>query len=103
VNNSTFKNRKGETMDKDRVRGTIDELVGSTKRQVGELTGNPFTQVEGAAQQIKGKIENAIGELKDAGRDARDHILTAHETHEAEEEIKREERKAKLVHDHNLM
>jgi len=68
-------------MDKDRVQGTIDELVGSTKRQVGELTGNPFTQVEGAAQQIKGKIENAIGELKDAG----------------------EERKAKLVHDHNLM
>jgi uncharacterized protein YjbJ (UPF0337 family) len=90
-------------MDKDRVQGTIDELVGSTKRQVGKLTGNTRTQVEGAAQQIKGKVEKTIGELKDAGRDVRDRVLTAHETHEAEEETKREERKAKLVHDHNLM
>ena len=90
-------------MDKDRVQGTIDELVGSTKRQVGELTGNPFTQVEGTALEIKGKIEKAVGELKDAGRNVRDRVLTAHESHEAEEETKREERKAKLVHDHNLM
>jgi hypothetical protein len=67
------------------------------------LTGNTRTQVEGAAQQIKGKVEKTIGELKDAGRDVRDRVLTAHETHEAEEETKREERKAKLVHDHNLM
>jgi uncharacterized protein YjbJ (UPF0337 family) len=78
-------------------------VVGSTKRKVGKLTGNTCTQVEGATQQIKGKVENAIGELKDAGRDARDHVLTAHEMHEAEEATKREERKAKLVHDHNLM
>ena len=57
-------------MDKDRVKGTVDEVVGSTKRQFGKLTGNTGTQVEGAAQQLKGKVENAVGKLKDAGRNA---------------------------------
>ena len=90
-------------MDKDRVKGTFDEVVGSAKRHVGKLTGNTEIQIEGAVQQIKGKIENVVGKLNDAGRDARDHIVTAHEAHEADEAVKREERKAKLVHDHNLM
>jgi uncharacterized protein YjbJ (UPF0337 family) len=57
-------------MDKNRVKGTIDEVVGNAKRQVGKLTGNTGTQVEGAAQQLKGKVENAWGKTKDAVRDA---------------------------------
>jgi len=103
VNNSTLQIHGGITMDKDRVKGTLDEVVGSAKRHVGKLTGNTEIQIEGAVQQIKGKIENVVGKLNDAGRDARDHIVTAHEAHEADEAVKREERKAKLVHDHNLM
>jgi uncharacterized protein YjbJ (UPF0337 family) len=57
-------------MDKNRVKGTIDEVVGSAKRHVGKLTGNTRTQAEGAVQQIKGKVENAWGKAKDAVRDA---------------------------------
>jgi len=57
-------------MDKNRVKGTIDEVVGNAKRQVGKLTGNTGTQVEGAVQQVKGKVENAWGKTKDAVRDA---------------------------------
>ncbi len=57
-------------MDKDRVKGTIDDTVGRAKRQVGEWTGNTNTQVEGAAQQVKGKAEKAVGNVKDAVRDA---------------------------------
>jgi uncharacterized protein YjbJ (UPF0337 family) len=57
-------------MDKNRVKGTIDEVVGNAKRQVGKLTGNTGTEVEGAAQQLKGKVENAWGKTKDAVRDA---------------------------------
>jgi uncharacterized protein YjbJ (UPF0337 family) len=48
-------------MDKDRV-----------KRQVGEWTGDENAQAEGAADQVKGKVQNAWGKLKDAGRDAAD-------------------------------
>ena len=55
-------------MDKQRVKGAIDEVVGSTKRHIGNLTGNTRTEVEGAAQQVKGKVETAVGKLKDGVR-----------------------------------
>jgi uncharacterized protein YjbJ (UPF0337 family) len=57
-------------MDKDRVKGTIDDAAGRAKRQVGEWTGDTQTQAEGAAQQVKGKVEKAWGNVKDAARDA---------------------------------
>jgi uncharacterized protein YjbJ (UPF0337 family) len=56
-------------MDKDRVKGTIDDAAGRAKRQVGEWTGDTGAQVEGAAQQVKGKVEKAIGNVKDAARE----------------------------------
>jgi uncharacterized protein YjbJ (UPF0337 family) len=59
-------------MDKDRVKGAIDDTAGRVKRQVGEWTGDTNAQIEGAAQQVKGKAEKAIGNVKDAARDARD-------------------------------
>ncbi len=57
-------------MDKDRVKGKLDDAAGRVKRQVGEWTGDSKTQAEGAAQQVKGKAENAWGKVKDAARDA---------------------------------
>jgi uncharacterized protein YjbJ (UPF0337 family) len=57
-------------MDKDTVKGTIDDAAGRAKRQVGEWTGDTGAQVEGAAQQVKGKVEKAMGNMKDAARDA---------------------------------
>ena len=57
-------------MDKDRVKGTIDDAAGRAKRQVGEWTGDTGTQADGAAQQVKGKVEKAWGNVKDAARDA---------------------------------
>lgn len=59
-------------MNKDRMKGTIDEVVGSAKRKAGDLTGNTKLQVEGIAQQVKGKVENAWGKTKDVIRDARE-------------------------------
>lgn len=66
-------------MNKDRVKGKIDEVVGSAKRHAGKLTGDSRTQVEGAVQQVKGKVETAVGKLKDAARDARDKAHAPHE------------------------
>jgi uncharacterized protein YjbJ (UPF0337 family) len=57
-------------MDKDQVKGTVDDAVGRAKRQVGEWTGDTQTQVEGATQQVKGKAEKAWGNLKDATHNA---------------------------------
>ena len=69
-------------MDKDTVKGTMDDVAGRVKRQVGEWTGDTGTQVEGAAQQVKGKAEKAMGNIKDTARDAAKESERAdHEAH----------------------
>jgi uncharacterized protein YjbJ (UPF0337 family) len=56
-------------MNKDTVKGTMDDVAGRVKRQTGEWTGDVNKQVEGAGQQLKGKAEKALGNIKDAARD----------------------------------
>jgi uncharacterized protein YjbJ (UPF0337 family) len=63
-------------MDTNRVKGATDELVGFAKQKAGKLTGNTKLQVEGAAQQVKGKLENALGKVKDSVRDAKQNAST---------------------------
>jgi uncharacterized protein YjbJ (UPF0337 family) len=57
-------------MDKQRVKGAIDQAVGSTRRHIGNLTDDTRTQMAGAAQEIKGKVETAVGKMKDGVRHA---------------------------------
>ena len=57
-------------MDKDRVKGKMEDIAGRAERQVGEWTGDPETQAEGLKHQVKGKARNAVGKVKDAARDA---------------------------------
>ena len=46
------------------------DAAGRAKRQVGEWTGDTKTQAEGAAQQVKGKAEKVVGNVRDAVNDA---------------------------------
>jgi uncharacterized protein YjbJ (UPF0337 family) len=84
-------------MDKDRVKGTVDDTVGRAKRQVGEWTGDTRTQAEGAAQQVKGKAEKAWGNVKDAVRDVK---TDADREHNRNVEAEREREKGH-VRSHN--
>jgi uncharacterized protein YjbJ (UPF0337 family) len=76
-------------MDKDRVKGSIDDVAGRAKRQVGEWTGDTKAQAEGAAQQLKGKAEKAWGNVKDAARDVKSDAQREH--NEKKEEQRKEE------------
>jgi uncharacterized protein YjbJ (UPF0337 family) len=67
---------EGGPMDKDRVKGTIDEAAGTVKQKTGQLTGDTALQIEGIAQQVKGKLENAWGKAKDAVHDANEESRT---------------------------
>ncbi|MGB7548942.1 MAG: CsbD family protein [Terracidiphilus sp.] len=67
-------------MNTDRVKGTIDEVVGSAKRKAGELSGDTQLQVKGVAQQVKGKVENAWGKAKDVVQEANAGAAVQHET-----------------------
>jgi uncharacterized protein YjbJ (UPF0337 family) len=73
-----YRTHGGEVMDKNRVKGKMDDAAGRIKRQVGEWTGDTKAEVEGAAQQVKGKAENAWGKMKDAARDATDEDENPH-------------------------
>lgn len=57
-------------MDKDRIKGKVEDMAGRAERQVGEWTGDKKAQAEGTKHQIKGKARNAVGQVKDAARDA---------------------------------
>ena len=84
-------------MDKDRVKGAINDAAGRTKRQVGEWTGNTDAQVEGAAQQIKGKAQKVVGNVKDAARDVATNVDREHE----QEKGREQERERQREHAHH--
>jgi uncharacterized protein YjbJ (UPF0337 family) len=80
-------------MDKDKIKGTVDDAVGRAKRQVGEWTDDPNKQMEGTAQQIKGKAEKISGNVKDAIRNATDSSRPSH-TDDNSDTIENDDRKA---------
>jgi uncharacterized protein YjbJ (UPF0337 family) len=61
-------------MDKDELKGTLDDAKGRIKRQAGEWTGDEELQSEGTLDQAKGKIEKGVGKVKEAGRDLADKV-----------------------------
>jgi len=54
-----------ETMDKDRVVGSAKQIKGEVKQVVGKAVGDAKLESEGKADKIEGKVQNAIGGLKD--------------------------------------
>lgn len=59
-------------MDKDRVEGAMHQAKGAIKEGAGKLTGDKKTQAEGTAEKAAGKVQNTVGGVKDAARDAID-------------------------------
>jgi uncharacterized protein YjbJ (UPF0337 family) len=53
-------------MDKDRVKGSATNLGGKVKEGAGDVTGDKKLKSEGVADQVKGKVQNAVGGIKDA-------------------------------------
>ena len=57
-------------MDKDRIQGSFEQAKGKAKEVTGKVTGDAKLETEGNAQKTAGKIQNAVGGLKDTVRDA---------------------------------
>jgi len=55
-------------MDKDRIEGSAKQAKGAIKEVAGKLTGDAKLQADGKADKTEGKIQNAIGGVKDALR-----------------------------------
>ena len=56
-------------MDKDRIEGAIEQAKGAVKETVGKAVGDVKLQVEGQNEKAAGKVQNAVGGVKDAARD----------------------------------
>jgi len=52
--------------DKDRIEGSAKQAKGTVKEVVGKAVGDAKLQSEGNADKIEGKVQNAVGGLKDA-------------------------------------
>lgn len=61
-------------MDKDNIKGKVNDVAGRIKRQAGEWTGDENLQAEGAADQAKGKMQNAWGNVKEGARELKEDI-----------------------------
>jgi uncharacterized protein YjbJ (UPF0337 family) len=57
-------------MDNDRIQGSANQAKGAVKEAAGKAIGDAKLQAEGKADKAAGKVQNAIGGMKDAARDA---------------------------------
>jgi uncharacterized protein YjbJ (UPF0337 family) len=48
----------------DQVAGTLREMKGAVKEKLGEVTDNPKLTAEGQGDQIAGKVQKKIGQIK---------------------------------------
>ena len=55
-------------MNKDKIAGAAKELKGAAETAVGKMTGHVGLQAKGAADQVTGRLQSAVGSLRDTAR-----------------------------------
>lgn len=56
-------------MNKDQVKGRVEETAGKVKEAAGKLVGNDRLRREGAVDQVKGKVQAGYGDAKENAKD----------------------------------
>ena len=56
-------------VDKDRIAGSAKEIKGAVKQGAGKMVGDAKLESQGRAEKAEGKIQNAVGSLKDKLKD----------------------------------
>ena len=52
-------------VDKDRIIGSAKVVKGKVKEAVGKAVGDAKLEAQGKADKIEGKVQNAVGDIKD--------------------------------------
>jgi uncharacterized protein YjbJ (UPF0337 family) len=55
-------------MDKDRIEGSATQAKGAVKEAAGKALGDKKLETEGKTDKVAGKVQNAVGGLKDSLR-----------------------------------
>jgi uncharacterized protein YjbJ (UPF0337 family) len=61
-------NNEDTAMDKDRIKGSAEQAKGAVKETAGKIFGDKKLETEGKTDKAAGKVQNAVGGLKDAVR-----------------------------------
>jgi uncharacterized protein YjbJ (UPF0337 family) len=61
-------NSEDTAMDKYRINGSAEQAKGAVKETAGKLFGDKKLETEGKTDKAAGKLQNAVGGLKDAAR-----------------------------------
>jgi uncharacterized protein YjbJ (UPF0337 family) len=56
------------SMDKDRIKGSANQAKGAIKEAAGKAMGDKKLETEGKMDKAAGKVQNAVGGLKDTLR-----------------------------------
>jgi uncharacterized protein YjbJ (UPF0337 family) len=59
-----------DAMNKDRIEGSFEQAKGKAKEVTGKMTGDAKLETEGKADQVAGKVQNAVGGIKDKIKEA---------------------------------
>jgi uncharacterized protein YjbJ (UPF0337 family) len=60
--------REDMAMDKDRIEGSAKQAKGAVRETAGKVLGDKKLETDGKADKAAGKVQNALGGLKDAVR-----------------------------------
>ena len=60
----------GITPNKDQVKGELKDLGGKMQEEAGKLVGNKEQEAKGLKNQVQGKLQKAVGDLKEAVKKA---------------------------------
>lgn len=58
-------------VDNDRIAGSAKEIKGAVKQVAGKAVGDVKLESQGKAEKTEGKVQNAIGGLKDTIKETR--------------------------------
>jgi uncharacterized protein YjbJ (UPF0337 family) len=52
-------------MDREHIKGALDNAKGAVKEAAGKMTGDAKLQAEGKMDKAKGAVHNAVGDVKE--------------------------------------
>ena len=62
-------------MNKDQIKGRVEEVTGKVKQAAGKVVGNEKLQAEGLAEQAKGKLQAGFGDAKQVAKDKAQKVI----------------------------
>ena len=62
-------------MNSDHIKGTVKEIKGKAKEEIGHATGNSKLAIKGVGEQVAGKVQKAWGNARDKIKETADKTL----------------------------